>query len=126
MDNSVPEFAKSVYSAIRDGIQQTRGLRAAYSRMDQESDDEDERGMSHSLFYSIQQDRVGEESIPLTDSHAYSDRSQLMFEQEEDEDEDHNEIDQHNKQFGIHYSEYEECPVSIIIIINYYLLDNLY
>ncbi|KAI7853320.1 plasma-membrane choline transporter-domain-containing protein [Circinella umbellata] len=110
MDNSVPEFAKSVYSAIRDGIQQTRGLRSAYSRMDQESDDEDERGMSHSLFYSIHQDQIGEESIPLTESHAYSDRSQLMFEQEEEEEEDDNDIDQRNKQYGIHYSEYEECP----------------
>ncbi|KAI9249441.1 plasma-membrane choline transporter-domain-containing protein [Phascolomyces articulosus] len=112
MDNSVPEFAKSVYSALRDGFQQTRGFRAAYSRMDQESDDEDDRVMSHSLFYSIHQDQVGEESIPLTESHAYSDRSQLMFEQEDD-DEDQDDIDDQNnkdKHFGIHYSEYEESP----------------
>ncbi|KAI9497188.1 plasma-membrane choline transporter-domain-containing protein [Zychaea mexicana] len=118
MDNSVPEFAKSVYSAIKDSIQQTRGFRAAYARMDQESDDEqDDRELSHSLFYSVQQNRgidiaVGEESIPLTDSHAYSDRSQLLFDQQVDSYEEEENVNNGDNELPrpIHFSDYEESP----------------
>lgn len=89
MESSVPNFAKGVYSALRESFIQSR---SAYMQMEQESEDEDNgRDMSHSLFYSVQQhhDELGDDSIPLTDSHGYSDRSQLMFENESTDDSRH-------------------------------------
>ncbi|KAI7877036.1 hypothetical protein K492DRAFT_166411 [Lichtheimia hyalospora FSU 10163] len=89
MESSVPNFAKGVYSALRESFIQSR---SAYMQMEQESDDEDNgRDMSHSLFYSVQQhhDALGDDSIPLTDSHGYSDRSQLMFENESSDESRH-------------------------------------
>lgn len=89
MESSVPNFAKGVYSALRESFIQSR---SAYMQMEQESEDEDNgRDMSHSLFYSVQQhhDELGDDSIPLTDSHGYSDRSQLMFENESTDESRH-------------------------------------
>ncbi|ORY96407.1 plasma-membrane choline transporter-domain-containing protein [Syncephalastrum racemosum] len=75
-----------MYSTIKESIASARRLRASYAIMDQESENEDdEEEASHSLFYSVQQDHNGEESIPLTDSQAYSDRSQLAFNLTDDE-----------------------------------------
>ncbi|KAL1926296.1 hypothetical protein VTP01DRAFT_5993 [Rhizomucor pusillus] len=105
MDRSVPDFAKGVYSALKESIMQGRRYRSAYAQMDLESESEDENGsaaISNSLFYSIQQDHTaGDESIPLTDSNAYSDRSQLMFDQDQEEN---------DKDYADHFSDYEESP----------------
>lgn len=109
MDRSVPDFAKGVYSALKESIMQGRRYRSAYAQMDLESESEDENGsaaVSNSLFYSIQQDHTaGDESIPLTDSNAYSDRSQLMFDQDQEEN---------DKDYADHFSDYEESPVTYI------------
>lgn len=89
MESSVPNFAKGVYSTLRESFIQSR---SAYMQMEQESEDEENgRDMSHSLFYSVQQhnDELGEDSIPLTDSHGYSDRSQLLFDNETTDDSQH-------------------------------------
>jgi hypothetical protein len=89
--------------------------------MDAESDNDDNTDddfgngtMSHSLFYSTQQQQQqqsGEESIALTDSHGYSDRSQLLFSQEsldEDEGGSHGDWTPSDR---LDYSTYEESPV---------------
>ncbi|KAG2230945.1 hypothetical protein INT48_001461, partial [Thamnidium elegans] len=67
--------------------------------MDQESENEED-DMSHSLFYSVHQQKhdINEDSIPLTLSNAYSDRSQLLFEQSEHEDYDQHDISFHHSQ----------------------------
>ncbi|KAI9314032.1 plasma-membrane choline transporter-domain-containing protein [Dichotomocladium elegans] len=101
MDRSISDFAKGVYSALRGSVMQHRGIRSAYMQMEQESDDEEQGGdIAHSLFYSVHQQDPGEESIPLTDSYAYSDRSQLMFEHEVSDD--------CNAHSGLRESDYEE------------------
>ncbi|KAI8994687.1 plasma-membrane choline transporter-domain-containing protein [Pilobolus umbonatus] len=81
MDQSI-QLAKEAYSHLRGSFFQGRSR--YYAQMDQESENEDDT-MSHSLFYSIHQRNINEDSIPLTLSNAYSDRSQLLFEQEDDE-----------------------------------------
>lgn len=88
-----------MYSTIKESIASARRLRASYAIMDQESENEDEEeATSHSLFYSVQQDQHGEESIPLTDSQAYSDRSQLAFDLTDDDapPEEHGHPQQHS------------------------------
>lgn len=89
----------------------------AESDNDDNTDDEFGNGtMSHSLFYSTQQQQQqqqqsGEESIALTDSHGYSDRSQLLFSQESiDEDEGGNHGDW-TPSDRLDHSNYEESPV---------------
>ncbi|KAI8076795.1 plasma-membrane choline transporter-domain-containing protein [Halteromyces radiatus] len=103
MEQSLPNFAKGIYSTLRNSrILEPPSWRSAYTQMDAESENEDDDNgtMSHSLFYSTQQQQQqqpGEESIPLTDSHEYSDRSQLIFSQDSMDDTHHN-------------SNYEESP----------------
>ncbi|ORE18429.1 hypothetical protein BCV71DRAFT_263843 [Rhizopus microsporus] len=72
-------FAKEAISNIKNSI--IYGKRSGYyAQMDAESENEEE--YSHSLFYSVHQsDHINEDSIPLSFSNAYSDRSQLLFEQ---------------------------------------------
>lgn len=101
MEQSLPNFAKEALSTLKSSFFQGRG--GYYAQMDQESENEEEGNdntMSHSLFYSIHQNQhnINEDSIPLTESNAYSDRSQLLFEQE-------NEIEYDD-------SDLEESPVS--------------
>lgn len=95
MEQSIPNFAKEALSTLKNSFFQGRG--GYYAQMDQESENEDDGNdntMSHSLFYSIHQNRhnINEDSIPLTESNAYSDRSQLLFEQEDDADYDDSDL----------------------------------
>ncbi|KAI8074521.1 plasma-membrane choline transporter-domain-containing protein [Gongronella butleri] len=97
MDQSLPNLAKSVFSTLRQSILEPPAWRSAYAQMEAESENEDDDGdhgyrqthlhatqPSESLFYSTQQPGPGEESIPLTDSMGhYSDRSQLIFSQDD-------------------------------------------
>jgi hypothetical protein len=78
MDQSI-RFAKETISNIRNSI--IYGTRSGYyAQMDAESENEEDN--PNSLFYSVHQsDHINEDSIPLTLSNAYSDRSQLLFEQ---------------------------------------------
>lgn len=112
MQHSVPDFAKGVYHAIKDSILQSR---SAYARMDQESENEDdEAAISNSLFYSIQQHHAGEESIPLTESQAYSDRSQLLFDDEHSDDFVTSRQQQHSPPSIRDSDDYEEGPVGLV------------
>ncbi|KAI9007488.1 plasma-membrane choline transporter-domain-containing protein [Phycomyces nitens] len=81
MEKSMPNIAR-FFSTLKNSLLEPNGARSAYAQMDQESENEDEY-TSHSLFYSLQQDQMGIDSMPLTESNAYSDTSQLIFDQEE-------------------------------------------
>ncbi|KAI9365734.1 plasma-membrane choline transporter-domain-containing protein [Pilaira anomala] len=79
MDQSIPNFAKETFRNLKNSFFQG-GSRRYYAQMDEESENEED--ISHSLFYSVhQKHNINEDSIPLTLSNAYSDRSQLLFEQ---------------------------------------------
>lgn len=111
MEQSLPNFAKEALSTLKNSFFQGRG--GYYAQMDQESENEDDGNdntMSHSLFYSIHQNQhnINEDSIPLTESNAYSDRSQLLFEQEDDSDYDDSDV--------------EESPVSFCVKHMYLLM----
>lgn len=80
MDQSI-QFAKETISNIRNSI--AYGKRSGYyAQMDAESENEED---DHSLFYSIHQNN-NQDSIPLTLSNTYSDRSQLVFSQDFEEE----------------------------------------
>ncbi|KAG1106790.1 hypothetical protein G6F42_016611 [Rhizopus arrhizus] len=105
MEQSIPNFAKEALSTLKNSFFQGRG--GYYAQMDQESENEDDGNdntMSHSLFYSIHQNRhnINEDSIPLTESNAYSDRSQLLFEQEDDADYDDSDLQESPKPSAIY------------------------
>ncbi|OBZ87142.1 Choline transporter-like protein ctl1 [Choanephora cucurbitarum] len=80
MEQSIPNLARDALSNLKNSfLFQKRG--GYYAHMDQESEEED----THSLFYSVHQNDISQgDSIPLTLSNAYSDRSQLLFDQEQD------------------------------------------
>ncbi|CAO3686991.1 unnamed protein product [Rhizopus stolonifer] len=83
MEKSI-QFAKETISNLRNSV--FYGRSGYYAQMDAESENEDD---AHSLFYSVHQsDHINEDSIPLTLSNAYSDRSQLLFEQDDSESEE--------------------------------------
>ncbi|KAI9277869.1 plasma-membrane choline transporter-domain-containing protein [Sporodiniella umbellata] len=91
MDQSI-QFARDTISSLRNSV--FYGKRSGYyAQMDAESENEDDDN-THSLFYSVHQsDHNIEDSIPLTLSNAYSDRSQLLFEQtESDQSEEEEDI----------------------------------
>ncbi|KAK4516672.1 uncharacterized protein ATC70_011649 [Mucor velutinosus] len=105
MEQSLPNFAKEALSTLKNSFFQGRG--GHYAQMDQESENEDngdDNTMSHSLFYSIHQNQhnINEDSIPLTESNAYSDRSQLLFEQEDDADYDDSDVEESPKPSAIY------------------------
>ncbi|KAI8380636.1 plasma-membrane choline transporter-domain-containing protein [Choanephora cucurbitarum] len=82
MEPSIPNLAKEAFSSLKNSfLFQKRG--GYYAHMDQESEEEED---SHSLFYSVHQNDISQgDSIPLTLSNAYSDRSQLLFDQEQED-----------------------------------------
>lgn len=98
MEQSLPNFSK-VFQNLKTSLFQGATNSRYYAQMDQESENEEE-DMSHSLFYSVHQQKhnINEDSIPLTLSNAYSDRSQLLFEQSEHEDYDQHDISFHHSQ----------------------------
>lgn len=100
MEQSIPNFAKEAFQNLKTSLFQGASNRRYYAQMDQESENEEEENMSHSLFYSVHQQKhnINEDSIPLTLSNAYSDRSQLLFEQSEHEDYDQHDISFHHSQ----------------------------
>lgn len=103
MEQSLPNFAKEALHTLKNSFFQGRG--GYYAQMDQESENEEDNTMTHSLFYSVHQanNDINEDSIPLTLSNAYSDRSQLLFEQQ---DEEHELVEaSYSQQY------YEESPV---------------
>ncbi|KAG0167447.1 hypothetical protein DFQ28_006079 [Apophysomyces sp. BC1034] len=100
-------LAREVYSTIKGSFMLDRGARSAYARMEQES--ENEENEINSLFYSVQQDDIGDENIPLTDSHDYSDRSQLLFDREEELDNDPMDLSNASAS-ALQHSDYEESP----------------
>ncbi|KAF7725952.1 hypothetical protein EC973_009189 [Apophysomyces ossiformis] len=102
-------LAREVYSTLRNSFMLDRGARSAYARMEQESENEEEE--INSLFYSVQQHDIGDESIPLTNSHDYSDRSQLLFDREEDLDNERMDLS-NEAASALRHSDYEESPVS--------------
>ncbi|KAI9306448.1 plasma-membrane choline transporter-domain-containing protein [Cunninghamella echinulata] len=95
MEQSVSKLAKGIYSTLKNSVLETSSWRSAYAQMEADSENEDDdtnynnrnTTMSNSLFYSIPQ-QYGEESIPLTESQGYSDRSQLVFSHEGSDDDD--------------------------------------
>ena len=109
MEQSLPNFAKEAITNLKNSFFQG-GRRGYYAQMDEESENEDDNTMSHSLFYSIHQNNthINEDSIPLTLSNAYSDRSQLLFEQSEEEDSFH----QASRSQPFENDEYEDSPVN--------------
>ncbi|CAO3631069.1 unnamed protein product [Cunninghamella blakesleeana] len=126
MEHSVSKLAKGIYSTLRNSVLETSSWRSAYAQMEADSENEDDENynrnnnttMSNSLFYSIQQP-YGEESIPLTDSHGYSDRSQLVFSHEGSDEEDYSDNNNNNNNNKsndwaasqqLEYSTYEESP----------------
>jgi hypothetical protein len=108
MEQSLPNFAKEALNTLKDSFFQSRG--GYYAQMDQESDNEEDDTMTHSLFYSVHQtnSNINEDSIPLTLSNAYSDRSQLLFEQQEEE----HELGQSSYS---QQEDYQESPVSVCV-----------
>jgi hypothetical protein len=109
MEQSLPNFAReALYTLKNSFIQGRRG--GYYAQMDQESEDEQDDMMDHSLFYSVHEtnNNINEDSIPLTLSNAYSDRSQLLFEQQEEE----HELLQSS--YSQQEEDYEESPVRVI------------
>lgn len=98
MEQSVSTIARNVVENLRNSFFQGRG--GYYERMDQDSDSEEDNTISDSLFYSANQ--VNEDSIPLTLSNNYSDRSQLLYDQTDSDGIDHSTS-----------SDYEENPVNI-------------
>lgn len=97
MEQSLPNFSKAFHN-LKTSLFQGATNSRYYAQMDQESENEED--MSHSLFYSVHQQKhnINEDSIPLTLSNAYSDRSQLLFEQSEHEDYDQHDISFHHSQ----------------------------
>ncbi|KAG2195451.1 hypothetical protein INT47_000416, partial [Mucor saturninus] len=83
--------------------------RRYYAQMDEESENEEDH--HHSLFYSVHQPDI-EDSIPLTLSNAYSDRSQLLFEQSEEEEEVtfHHSQDENPKPSAIYLVQPDNSP----------------
>ncbi|KAI8393976.1 plasma-membrane choline transporter-domain-containing protein [Radiomyces spectabilis] len=111
MDRSLPNIAKEAYATLKESLFQARGARSVYAQMDQDSENEDM--ISHSLFFSSHQPDHGEESIPLTDSQPYSDRSQLLFDQEEElsgDDRPDLSASASMSHSGFLHSDYEESP----------------
>ncbi|KAI7871222.1 plasma-membrane choline transporter-domain-containing protein [Spinellus fusiger] len=74
MEQSLPIMSKAL-SALRHSLLLPSRAYSSYAQMSHS--DQGETG-THSLFYSLPQDALGE-SIPLTHSNAYSDTSQLLF-----------------------------------------------
>ncbi|CEP10848.1 hypothetical protein [Parasitella parasitica] len=75
--------------------------------MDQESENEEEEvdnAMPHSLFYSFHQNQhnINEDSIPLTESNVYSDRSQLLFEQDNEIENEGSDLEESPKPSAIY------------------------
>lgn len=110
MEQSLPNFAKETFHNLKNSFFQGASRRY-YAQMDEESENEDDH--NHSLFYSVHQNNnnINEDSIPLTLSNAYSDRSQLLFEQSEEEEE----ITFHNSSHLQTSNDYEESPVSFVV-----------
>lgn len=124
MEQSLPNFAKEAFHNLKNSIfQGGGGRRGYYAQMDEESENED-NNMSHSLFYSVHQNNtnINEDSIPLTLSNAYSDRSQLLFEQSDDYEEGAESVilEDHSR---LRSSEdnYEESPVRKTLISFFYV-----
>jgi hypothetical protein len=97
MERSLPNFAKDAYSTLKNSFFQA-GPRSAYALMEEESENEEE--VSHSLFYSVHPNDGMGDSIPLTVSNAYSDRSQLLFEQQDEYEDESSE--------NIHFSNQDQ------------------
>lgn len=114
MEQSLPNFAKEAFTNLKNSFFQGGGGRGYYAQMDEESENEDDNNMSHSLFYSVRQNHtnINEDSIPLTLSNAYSDRSQLLFEQSDQEEEQENVTINHSSYLQTSEDDYEESPVS--------------
>lgn len=114
MEQSLPNFAKEAFQNLKTSLFQGGSNSRYYAQMDQESENEED-DMSHSLFYSVHQQKhdINEDSIPLTLSNAYSDRSQLLFEQSEHEDYDQHDISFHHSQ--------ESPPVKITTFLFPYI-----
>ncbi|CAO3628888.1 unnamed protein product [Mucor hiemalis] len=110
MEQSLPNFAKEAFHNLKNSIFQGGGRGGYYAQMDEESENEDNT-MSHSLFYSVHQNNtnINEDSIPLTFSNAYSDRSQLLFEQSDDNEEE-SVILESRSQLRSSEDNYEESP----------------
>ncbi|KAG0742895.1 hypothetical protein G6F57_002207 [Rhizopus arrhizus] len=79
--------------------------------MDAESENEEDN--PNSLFYSVHQsDHINEDSIPLTLSNAYSDRSQLLFEQS-DSLSDNEDEEEHLKPSSIYLDQPEPSEAAV-------------
>ncbi|KAG1621253.1 hypothetical protein G6F46_001767 [Rhizopus delemar] len=109
MDQSI-QFAKETISNIRNSI--IYGKRSGYyAQMDAESENEEDN--PNSLFYSVHQsDHINENSIPLTLSNAYSDRSQLLFEQS-DSLSDNEDEEEHLKPSSIYLDQPEPSEAAV-------------
>ncbi|KAI9478721.1 MAG: plasma-membrane choline transporter-domain-containing protein [Benjaminiella poitrasii] len=96
MEQSMSQFAKEALTNLKNSFFHSRRY---YAQMDQESENEEGTAatMSHSLFYSVHDNNA--DSIPLTLSNPYSDRSELLFEHELEESNYTNDQD-----------DYEESP----------------
>lgn len=108
MEQSLPNFAKEAFHNLKNSFFQNR----YYAQMDAESENEEDEDMEHSLFYSIHQNNTNinnEDSIPLTLSNAYSDRSQLLFDERQEEEE----VGYSHSSFR--NDDYEESPVSFVV-----------
>lgn len=117
MEQSLPNFAKEAFHNLKNSFFQGASRRY-YAQMDEESENEDDHN-THSLFYSVHQNsNTIEDSIPLTLSNAYSDRSQLLFEQSEEE-----EVTFHHSD-GPPSNDYEESPVSFFFFSPVHLNTN--
>lgn len=120
MEQSLPNFAKEAFHNLKNSIFQGGGRGGYYAQMDEESENEDNT-MSHSLFYSVHQNNtnINEDSIPLTFSNAYSDRSQLLFEQSDDNEEE-SVILESRSQLRSSEDNYEESPVCETLIFFFF------
>jgi hypothetical protein len=109
MEQSLPNFAKEAFHNLKNSFFQ----HSQYRQLDEESEnEEDHDNMQHSLFYSVhQQNNRVEDSIPLTLSNAYSDRSQLLFSQESSDN-----IELHASNGSFQEENYEESPVSFFFL----------
>ncbi|KAI7902769.1 plasma-membrane choline transporter-domain-containing protein [Cokeromyces recurvatus] len=88
MEQSMSQFAKEALSNLKNSFLNSRRY---YAQMDQESENEEDITMSHSLFYSIYDNNA--DSIPLTLSNPYSDRSELLFEHEDSSHTNNQDVD---------------------------------
>lgn len=120
MDQSIPNFAKETFRNLKNSFFQG-GSRRYYAQMDEESENEED--ISHSLFYSVhQKHNINEDSIPLTLSNAYSDRSQLLFEQSEEGEDDDDDDNDEGEGSSSRNNPYEENFVSYCLLLSFFTL----